>query len=599
MRAAKTIAILLAALSVGLLRAGPKEASEIRPKRLWADATTNLLGMPSPDGRYLSFLDQATGDLALWEIATGKQRRLTANQPGSGQFAYFSAISADSRRVAYAWFNEERFYELRVVGVDGGSPRTLYRNPERGFVQPCAWSPDGKQILTLFFRKDNVSQIALLSAADGAVRTLKTLSWFYPKKMAFSPDGQYIAYDSILSRDSEARDIYALKVDGSREFKLVEHPANDIFPLWSPDGKALVFASDRGGSMDVWALAIRDGEPRGEPRLLTKSVGRLLPMGITSDGAYFFGLRTGETNVHVGRLRARRGVLDGTPAIAGRKIRGGNVRPDWSPDGKRLAYLSRLGTENYGQESRAIIIWTPKTGEERVLMAQLAYIDRIRWSPDGKTLLASGSDGKGRGGLFAVDAATGRVRGVVREKTNRFRGFEGGWSPDGKAVYYIHVSESGAHVLRRFRVKDRSIQDVFRPAKGAILHELALSPDGEWAALAMRELGSEAEVLLGVPIRGGEQRQLMRVRNGKLTGVEWASSGESLYVSTPGKAAPALWRVSLDGGMPERLALELEREGGIRLHPDGRRFAYTLNQERNEVWAFDALVQAALPEVSP
>ncbi|MCP5109516.1 MAG: hypothetical protein GY953_01635, partial [bacterium] len=316
-------------------------------------------------------------------------------------------MSPDSGQVAYAWFNDEKFYDLRVANVEGGESRTLYRNPETGFVQPCAWSPDGQQILTLFFRKDNVSQIALVSAKDGTTRVLKTLSWFYPKKMSFSPDGKYIVYDSILSRDKEARDIFALHVDGSREFKLVEHEANDIFPLWSPDGKALIFASDRLGTMDVWAVPVVDGKPGGEPRLVKKSPGRLLPMGITRDGAYYFGLRTGEANVYVGKMKGERGGLDREPVMAGRKILGGNVSPDWSHDGRQLAYLSRLGTENYGQESRAITIWTPKTGEEKVLVPQLAYIDRIRWSRDGKSLLASGSDGKGRGGLFAVDTGNG------------------------------------------------------------------------------------------------------------------------------------------------------------------------------------------------
>ena len=150
-----------------VLLAAALAAAPAEPRLVWSAANTNLLGGPSPDGRFLSFVDSATGDLALLEIATGKPRRLTNNTPGSGQFAYFSSISPDGKRIAYAWFNEEKFYDLRVLEIDGGGePVTLFRNEEAGFVQPCAWSPDGKQILTLLFRKDNISQIALVESAE-------------------------------------------------------------------------------------------------------------------------------------------------------------------------------------------------------------------------------------------------------------------------------------------------------------------------------------------------------------------------------------------------------------------------------------------------
>ena len=46
-------------------------------KKIWEDTDTVLEGAPSPDGRYLSYTDWETGDLAIYEFATGKKRRLT------------------------------------------------------------------------------------------------------------------------------------------------------------------------------------------------------------------------------------------------------------------------------------------------------------------------------------------------------------------------------------------------------------------------------------------------------------------------------------------------------------------------------------------
>ena len=161
--------------------------------------SVTLTGGPSHDGRYVSFADPATGNLAVRDTATGAVRRLTSTTTGSKEFAYFSAISRDSSKVAYAWFNDEGFYDLRVVNLDGSAARILYRNEQAGFVQPCAWSPDGKQILTLFFRKDNISQIALVPVDGGPPKILRSLNWVYPKRMDISPDGRYIVYDSFAN----------------------------------------------------------------------------------------------------------------------------------------------------------------------------------------------------------------------------------------------------------------------------------------------------------------------------------------------------------------------------------------------------------------
>src|SRR5262249_36636036 len=153
------------------------------PKLVWSGPDVTLLGGPSRDGRYLSYVDPGTRNLGIREVATGRSRLLTQKAAGSGEFAYFSAISPDSRRVAYAWFNEEGYYDLHVIDLDGSNQRILYRNEEAGFVQPCAWSPDSKYILTLLFRTDNISQITLVPAEGGAPKVLRSLNWVYPKRM--------------------------------------------------------------------------------------------------------------------------------------------------------------------------------------------------------------------------------------------------------------------------------------------------------------------------------------------------------------------------------------------------------------------------------
>ncbi len=120
-------------------------------RRVWERAL-DLTGGPSPDGRYLSYVDWETGDLAVRDLKTGKNRRLTnkSSWSESTEYAYLLTISQSGKQVAYAWFNKDFSYDLRLVGLDGSDPRVLYSNEEGEYLAPAAWSPDGKHVLAIF-----------------------------------------------------------------------------------------------------------------------------------------------------------------------------------------------------------------------------------------------------------------------------------------------------------------------------------------------------------------------------------------------------------------------------------------------------------------
>lgn len=501
-------------------------------------------GGPSHDGRYLSFVDAATGNLAIRDTATNVPKALTSNAPGSKEFAYFSVISRDSAKVAYAWFNDEGFYDLRVVNLDGSGSRILYRNEQAGFVQPCAWSPDNKQILTLFFRKDNISQIALVPADGGPPKILRSLNWVYPKRMDLSPDGRYVVYDSFANGDGGDRTIYLLAVDGAKEAKLISTPGNHLFPLWAPDGKSVIFFSNQ----DVMTLRVEDGKPIGEPKVLRRDVGRILPMGITRDGSYYYGVRSGEVDVF---------ATDFTnPAANAKRLSmrfpGRNSAPAWSPDGRSLAYLSRRGAENFGQEARTIVLRSFAPDEERELPVKLAHIEKVRWSPDGRSLLVSGSDNKGRGGLYSVDAKSGALSPLVAEAGASFRGYEGVWA--GSELIYIRSDSE-------LRSREATL------LSGKDLRALAASPSGRLLAVAQA-----GEVLL-LHANGRLKRRV------PLPGVNELEWGTRLIAGT----RTDLWSIALDGGPPVKLESPGNRQPGFTLHSDGKQIAMTAGRITSEV----------------
>ena len=197
----------------------PADPSTMVVRRVWAPAA-DLHGAPSPDGRYFPYSDWETGDLAVRDLLTGENRQLT--NEGSpfqmGEFAHVAVPSPDGQQLAYGSLNKDFLTELRLIALDGSNPQVLYRNNENmAYMQPDAWSPDGKHILAQFTRKDGANQIGWVSVADGSLRVLKTMDWRYPFEVSLSPDGRFIAYDFAPEEHSHQRDIFVLASDGSRE----------------------------------------------------------------------------------------------------------------------------------------------------------------------------------------------------------------------------------------------------------------------------------------------------------------------------------------------------------------------------------------------
>jgi Tol biopolymer transport system component len=308
--------------------------------------------------------------------------------------------------------------------------------------------------------------------------------------------------------------------------------------------------------MDLWKLSIRDGKPAGRPELLRSGVGRILPLGITASGDYYFGLRSGQTDVFVTGFEhpaenARRATI---------RFPGRNTQPAWSPDGRLLAYLSRRGSENFGQESRAIVIRDVNSDQERELLPKLAHLERLRWSPDSRSLLVSGSDGKGRGGLFSVDAVSAAAAVLVADTEAGFRGYEGVWTARGKSIVYLR----GDSEVRVYSVEARRESTLFR---GAGLRHLAAAPDGKTVAVA------SDDAVIVVPLTGAD---IQTIAFRGATELEWGAR----LVAARGSE---LWSLSASGESPRMLDTPGNRKPGFSLHPDGKRIALTAGNAQSEI----------------
>ena len=584
-----------------------KGDKEFRMRQVWSGPgpEVDVQGSASPDGRYLSYVDWDTGDLAIREIATGKKRRLTNKGSWfeSPEQAFSSKWSPDGKKVAYAWLNKHGFFDLCIIGLDGSEPRVLYRHEEAGYIGPDDWAPDAKNVLATLSREDGSRHIVLISVADGSVRFLKKCDKRYPGGGLFSPDGCYIVYDLPPQEDAPERDIFLLSTDGSHEIPLVEHPANDFVLGWAPDGRNILFASDRTGTWDAWVIQVADGKPHGDPELIKKDIGQMQPMGFTRKGSFYYGLRTGMKDVYIATLDLEKGKLLTPPTKATQRFVGSNSWPDWSPDGRYLAYISQRGrSQELG--SKILCIRSLETGEEREISLNMLHsIRETRWSPNGRSVLVNAKAMKGRRqGFYRIDVQTGDVTPLVQVNRPQEYVQHASWFPDGKAILYrySHITKKLSRILLR-DLESGQDKELFRAvAPYRVQHlGLALSPDGQKLAFIIRDGVTKSLILKLMPVAGGEPHELFRVQEPEWIYVHfWTLDGRQVLFSRIKdfiKMEQELWRIPAEGGEPQKLGLAMDRLGDLRVHPDGRLIAFTAGKASAEIWVMENF----LPEEKP
>ncbi|MFZ2053366.1 MAG: tetratricopeptide repeat protein [Candidatus Aminicenantales bacterium] len=580
-----------------------KGREELTIRQVWSGPGVDILGTISPDGRYLSFVDWETGDLAIRELGTGKNRRLTNKGPWtqSPEFALFSKWSPDGQRIVYQWYTKDELFELRVLDIKNSTSRTIYQNKSKDdYVQPFDWSPDGKHVLAAFFYgpapitgKD--IQLGLIFVTDGTVRILKnqfeTQSADAPWGFVFSPDGKFIAYDlSLEDTPYVKRDIFLLSADGSREIRLMEHPAVDTVVDWTPDGSGLLFMSDRTGTQDVWFIRIAGGQPQGVPQLVKPGLGPIEPMGISPHGALFYGLQGDATDVYEVGIDPQTGKISSPAKKAVWLYEGHNAYPDYSPDGKSLAYISSPSLPAV-RPRRTLSILTLETGRIRDLNPNLVAYGFPRWAPDGRILSVEGIDPEKRvGGIYRIDVQTSDVVPIVLID----RGAEiysHRWSKDGKLMFYStgdEAGKTGSIFIHNFET-GREERLSGSPSKAQWFD---ISPDGKWLVLMNREGKRTLRIM---PTSGGEPREIYSFEHEAdyVLTPAWSADGRYVYFPKLQKSTGAmmdLYRVSVDGGEAQKIDLAMGRFRHFSVHPDGKRIAFSslgANPEQSQVWVME------------
>jgi Tol biopolymer transport system component/DNA-binding winged helix-turn-helix (wHTH) protein len=448
----------------------------------------------SPDGKLLLYRSEE-GEGGLFVIPAiggeGRERRISS-------FGYDPQWSPDGSRILFqatGFANTNDFY---VVALDGEPPKPVLREFLAGHqlnVASAAWYPDGKKISLSIWNTTPIPEFwtipigsaqGIKTELDSAVvAKLEEISANYSIgvemmdfSMRWAPTADAIYFERTLRG---VKNLWKLRIEGTALRGTAIEPLTtgagaDTELALSPDGTRIAFTSETVHTA-AWLFPFdaASGRLTGNGQVLPTPGSTTTAHAISKDGSNVVleTERNGRLELWVQSLSDPRLP----PVLAADQ---GPLTPQWSPDGKQLAYARDGPRSNESQVS----IWSLDTHTERLLTAPSAIWKLpYDWSPDGRELLiARGTENNSRMEIWSVpisDWREDRERKIAGESgydlwqphfspDKRWIVFEGvkagdsalyvipaeggrwiqipplghwddkpQWSPDGKIIYYV------------------------------------------------------------------------------------------------------------------------------------------------------------------
>lgn len=225
-------------------------------RRLTDDPAVDLLPRFTPDGRSVVFSSDRSGRFQLWEVAVdgGPARRLLRNDAEEWQ----ADPSPDGRRIAFL-SDRDGPISLFILDRSTGATRLLVRHGARTDLGNPNWSPDGRRIVFSSNKGVAGHHVYVVDVATGE-QTRESGYLAGACEPRFSRDGRRVAFvdRSHLSRGHSR--IVERDLRSGEEKVLVDWPALNYDPVYSPDGSEIAFASTLAGANDIYRLRLSDGK---------------------------------------------------------------------------------------------------------------------------------------------------------------------------------------------------------------------------------------------------------------------------------------------------------------------------------------------------
>jgi Tol biopolymer transport system component len=394
----------------------------------------------SPNGKRIAFwgLRGNSGQRDLFTVAADGSESKGNGQDVTNDAAldWSPTWSPDGK---WLWFSSNRGGAMNLwrVPIDEASGRVL-GEPE-AMTTPSLWSGE------ISFSRDGTKlaygslhwRSALLRVAfdpkeertvGAPMPILKSTQVIRDHRL--SPDGQWVVFNQITSQE----DIALARVDGTEYRRLTDDKFRDRGPAFSPDGKEIVFYSDRGGSYQVWTIR-PDGSALAQ--LVAVDGAANLPL-YSPDGKTMAFSSIWAASQTGGFVMAD--LTSSARPIPGRKVDTPEIGDksfwptSWSRDGKRLAgvVVRRNGTvaatAYYDFDARKIRLVTEGGDQNWKTLA---------WLADGRRVLV-----RDKHGISLLDTET-KASKLLVDVGGYFVGVSVGISPDDRSITYTETATEG------------------------------------------------------------------------------------------------------------------------------------------------------------
>ncbi len=398
-----------------------------------------------------------------------------------------------------------------------------------------------------------------------------------------SPDGRTIVFDML-------GDLYTVPVTGGAATRITSGSPFDGQPRFAPDGRAIVFVSDRSGSENLYLI-----DPDGRNlRPLTRGANQAyVSPDWTPDGEYVVVSRSNDLWLYHRQGGSGLRLTGQTPATGGGG--GGGSAPanfmgaSVAPDGRYIYASARTGPAGYNQMmgSTQVVMYDRGTGRLATRTLNLGNGFRPAVSPDGKSV-AYASRRMAVTGLKLRDIASGDERWLAndiqrddiesRGSRDLLPGYS--WTPDSKAIILAHHGKiwsldvaSGKQTVIPFTATvDQMIGELVRftyPVNDSVLTVRQIrgarpSPDGK------RLTFSALDHLWIMDLPSGTPKRLTTSTDGEHAPA-WSPDGQYIAYVSWTEDGGDIWRVPANGGRPEKLTTQTAFYDDIMYAANGSR----------------------------
>jgi Tol biopolymer transport system component len=376
------------------------------PRQLTRNVRNDFGGAWSPDGAWVAFLSDRGRQTDVWVVsaAGGEERRVTNSRDEETNSLVWRPGSS---RLAFSVATGRR--GVWAMDVATGGERRL--TPDSVLLDDFWVSPDGRTASVVVNRGGGSRELGILPVTGGAIRTLVSGEFAITRPL-FSPDGRSLVYTSDRGG---SQDVWVVDVGGGAPRQLTNWPGGESSPVWSADGTEVLFLADRDSRLgDVWRVSRAGGTP----------------VRVTRDGAILeLFARAGSPGTYANRVNQNGGRIG---AVGLRDD--GTLQEIWNRSNtfalKPLSADSMFAMVEQPDGTIRGMLLSTNGGGGRVILPVNA---QLGWpTPDAKHLSFMLPD-KGANNFYLLTIADGTMRRLTDTPENDAGGQ---FTPDGKTVVY-------------------------------------------------------------------------------------------------------------------------------------------------------------------